>query len=96
MAIARFRSGSWLDMSSNDAPESPSPRRGRLDALLHALGHAATQYYAQGRSLSTTDLKALFARFQTDATTMYPTVQGRIATLAQGTNLASIMKSVTG
>lgn len=65
-------------------------------ASTYALGHAATQYYKQGRSLSTTDLKALFARFQTDATTMYPTVQGRIATLAQGTNLASIMKSVTG
>ena len=47
-------------------------------------------------SLSTADLKALFARFQTDATTMYPKVQGRIATLAHGTNLASIMKSVTG
>ncbi len=65
-------------------------------ASTYALGHAAQQYYAQGRSLSTSDLKALFARFQTDATTMYPKVQGRIATLAHGTNLASIMKSVTG
>jgi tellurite resistance protein/uncharacterized protein (DUF697 family) len=65
-------------------------------ASTYALGHAAQQYYAQGRSLSTADMKALFARFQGDANTMYPRVQERIATLAQGTNLSSIMRSVTG
>ena len=64
-------------------------------AATYALGRASQQYYAQNRSLSTADMKALFARFQGEATTMYPRVQGRIATLAQGTSLASIMQSVT-
>ena len=65
-------------------------------ASTYALGHAAQRYYAQGRSLSTADMKALFARFQGDANSMYPRVQERIATLAQGTNLSSILRSVTG
>ena len=65
-------------------------------ASTYALGHAARQYYAQGRTLSTADLKALLARFQGEAKTIYPTVQNRIATLAKGTNLGSILKSVTG
>ena len=65
-------------------------------ASTYALGHAAQQYYAQGRTLSTADMKALFNRFQNDATTMYPRVQDRIAVLAQGSNLASLMRSVTG
>ncbi len=64
-------------------------------AATYALGRASQQYYAQNRSLSTADMKALFARFQGEATTMYPKVQGRITTLAQGTSLASIMQSVT-
>jgi len=65
-------------------------------ASTYALGHSAQQYYAQGRSLSTADMKALFARFRGDANSMYPRVQERIATLAQGTNLSSILRSVTG
>jgi tellurite resistance protein/uncharacterized protein (DUF697 family) len=65
-------------------------------ASTYALGHAAQQYYAQGRSLSTADMKALFARFQGDANTMYPRVQDRIATLAQGTNLSSVLQSIRG
>ncbi len=64
-------------------------------AATYALGRASQQYYAQNRSLSTADMKALFARFQGEATTIYPKVQGRIATLAQGTSLASILQSVT-
>jgi hypothetical protein len=62
----------------------------------YALGHAAEQYYAQGRALSTADMKALFNRFQNDATTIYPRVQDRIAVLARGTNLSSLMRSITG
>lgn len=65
-------------------------------ASTYALGHAAQQYYAQGRSLSVADMKALFARFQGEANTVYPRVQARIATLAQGTNLSSVVRSITG
>jgi|GEM_PF-161811 len=52
-------------------------------ASTYALGHAAEQYYANGRSLSTADMKSLFSKFQSDANTMYPRVQDRIALLAQ-------------
>ena len=60
-------------------------------ATTYALGHAAEQYYAQGRSLSTDDMRALFARFQGEAGTVYPRVEGRIRELAAGSNLQSML-----
>lgn len=60
-------------------------------ATTYALGHAAEQYYAQGRSLSAADLKALFARFQGDANTVFPRVEGRIRQLASGSSLESML-----
>ncbi|MEP7384700.1 MAG: DUF533 domain-containing protein [Gemmatimonadota bacterium] len=60
-------------------------------ATTYALGHAAEQYYAQGRSLSATDLKALFSRFQGDAGTVFPRVEGRIRELAAGSSLQSML-----
>ncbi len=60
-------------------------------ATTYALGHAAQQYYAQGRTLSTADLKALFSRFQGEADTVYPRVESRIRELAAGTNLESLL-----
>ena len=60
-------------------------------ATTYGLGHAADQYYAQGRRLSTQDLKALFARFQSEANTMYPRVEARIRELAAGTNVSSVL-----
>ncbi len=62
----------------------------------YALGHAADQYYAQGRSLSTADLRALFARFQKDAQTIYPKVQQQITTKSGSLNLQSVMASLRG
>ncbi len=44
----------------------------------YALGHAAKQYYAQGRKLSAEDLRALFARFQEEAKVVFPKVKGQI------------------
>jgi uncharacterized protein (DUF697 family) len=64
-------------------------------AATYALGHAADQYYEQGRSLSTADLKALFARFRDEGQTMYPRVEARIRGAATGGSLADILKSVT-
>ncbi len=57
----------------------------------YALGHAATQYYAQGRSLSSADLKALFTRFQKEAETLFPKVQERVQSVAKSTNLQSVL-----
>ena len=60
-------------------------------ATTYALGHAAERYYAQGRTLSTADLQALFARFQGDARTVFPRVEGRIRELAAGNSLQSLL-----
>jgi len=65
-------------------------------ATTYALGHAAQQYYAQGRSMSSTDFKTLFAKLRQDATTMYPRVQERVSEIARGNSLQSIMQQVRG
>ena len=63
-------------------------------ASTYALGHAAEQYYAQNRSLSVTDMKSLFTRFQAEAKDLYPRVQTRIQQKASGTSLSSVMQSL--
>lgn len=63
-------------------------------ATTYALGHAAEQYYAQGRKLSTADLKALFARFQGEANTVFPRVEARIRELANGSSLTSVLAGI--
>ena len=65
-------------------------------ASTYALGHAAEQYYAQNRQLSVADMKALFARFQTEAKDIYPRVQDRIRERASGTSLSGVMRGLTG
>ena len=65
-------------------------------AATYALGHAAAQYYAQGRSLSSADLKALFTRFQQEAETLFPKVQDRVESVARGTNLQSVLGTLRG
>lgn len=57
----------------------------------YALGHAAEQYYAQGRRLSTADLKALFTRFQSEAKTVFPRAEDRIRQLASSNTLDSVL-----
>jgi uncharacterized protein (DUF697 family)/tellurite resistance protein len=63
-------------------------------AATYALGHAADRYYAQGRSLSMADLKALFARFRGEADTLYPRVEGRIRGLAAGRSVRDLVGSL--
>jgi len=65
-------------------------------ASTYALGHAASQYYAQGRSLSTGDMKALFTRFQQEAETLFPKVQDRVQDVARGTSLQSVLGTLRG
>lgn len=64
-------------------------------ASSYALGHAADQYYAQGRSLSSTDLRALFTKFRADAVSIFPRVQARVAELARGRSLDGLLRTVT-
>jgi uncharacterized protein (DUF697 family)/tellurite resistance protein len=63
-------------------------------AATYALGHAADQYYRQGRSLSTGDMRALFDRFQQDAKTVYPKVEQQIRTQAGTLNLQSLLQGL--
>ncbi len=60
----------------------------------YALGHAADQYYVQGRRLSVADLKALFGRFQADAKTLYPRVEEQIHRQAGTLNLQSLLQGL--
>lgn len=57
----------------------------------YALGHAAKQYYAQGRKLSAEDLRALFARFQEEAKVVFPKVKGQIEAQAKTLNIQSLL-----
>ena len=65
-------------------------------AATYALGHVAEQYYAQGRKLSSADLKALFARFQQEAATIYPRVQQQIQSEARNLELPKVLAMVRG
>ena len=69
---------------------------GTVFAATYALGHAAEQYYAQGRQLSTTDLQALFNRLRDDATALYPRVQAQVEERARTLNLQDLLRSLTG
>lgn len=63
-------------------------------AATYALGHAADQYYAQGRQLSTADLKALFTRFTDEAQTIFPRVEQRIRDLARSNQLSHLVRTI--
>ena len=65
-------------------------------AATYALGHAAKQYYAQGRKLSADDLRALFARFQGEAQGLLPQVQGQIQSLATQVRLPDVLSQLRG
>ncbi|HSD32064.1 MAG TPA: DUF533 domain-containing protein [Gemmatimonadales bacterium] len=63
-------------------------------AATYALGHVAKQYYAQGRRLSTQDLRDLFQRFQGDAKEIFPKVQDEIRSSAKTLNLKSLFEGI--
>jgi tellurite resistance protein/uncharacterized protein (DUF697 family) len=65
-------------------------------AATYALGHAAKQYYAQGRKLSADDLRALFSRFQGEAQALLPQVQGQIQSLAGQIRLPDVLAQLRG
>lgn len=63
-------------------------------ASTYALGHVAKQYYAQGRRLSTEDLRTLFVRFQGEAKGLLPKVQSQIQNLAGSLNLQDVVEQL--
>jgi uncharacterized membrane protein YebE (DUF533 family) len=63
-------------------------------ASTYALGHVAKQYYAQGRRLSTSDLRALFARFQDEAKALYPKVQAQVQSQASSLNVQKLLSGL--
>lgn len=63
-------------------------------ATTYALGQAAKQYYAQGRSLSGADLRALFERLKEEATRRYPEVREQVEAQARGLDLRQVMSSL--
>jgi tellurite resistance protein/uncharacterized protein (DUF697 family) len=63
-------------------------------AATYALGHAAKQYYAQGRKLSADDLRALFSRFQEEARGLLPQVSGQIQSLASQVKLPEVLSQI--
>lgn len=65
-------------------------------AATYALGHVAKQYYAQGRRLSTEDLRALFARFQTEARELFPSVQSQVQSQASTLDMKTVMATIQG
>ena len=62
----------------------------------YALGHVASQYYAQGRSLSAAGLRALFARFQEEARNLFPRVQEQIQEQSRTLNLQTVLATIQG
>lgn len=63
-------------------------------AATYALGHAARQYYAQGRSLSRDDLRALFGRLKDEAAGLYPRVEASVREQAQSLRLGDVLARI--
>jgi len=68
---------------------------GTVFAATYALGHAAEQYYRQGRNLSTEDLQALFAKLRDQAQTLYPKVQAEIQERARTLDFKQLTSLLT-
>lgn len=64
--------------------------------ITYALGHAAKQYYAQGRQLSREDLQALFTRMKGEAESVLPRFQEEIHTLSQRLDLNRVLAAIRG
>jgi uncharacterized protein (DUF697 family) len=65
-------------------------------AATYALGHVADRYYAQGRKLDKGDLRALFARFQEEAKTIWPKVQDQVQSEAGKLDMNQLLAMVQG
>jgi uncharacterized protein (DUF697 family) len=68
---------------------------GTVFAATYALGHAAEQYYAQGRVLRPADLRALFGTLRDQALELYPRIQAQIEDRARSLDLQQVVSSLT-
>lgn len=68
---------------------------GTVFAATYALGHAAEQYYGQGRRISPADLRALFLRLRDQAQALYPTLQAQIQERARTLDVQQLTSSLT-
>src|SRR5262249_57891260 len=68
---------------------------GTVFAATYALGRVAEQYYAQGRTLSTADLQALFDKLRGEAMDLYPKVQSQIQERARTLHLQQVVGALT-
>jgi uncharacterized protein (DUF697 family)/tellurite resistance protein len=62
----------------------------------YALGHAAKQYYAQGRRLTPADLRELFERFRGEAEDLLPRVQQEIHAQSRHLDLGRLLATIRG
>ncbi|NOT08651.1 MAG: hypothetical protein HOP28_10660 [Gemmatimonadales bacterium] len=62
----------------------------------YALGHAAKQYYEQGRQLSQADLRALVARFRGEAEALLPRVRDEIKAQSERVDLQRVLAAIRG
>jgi len=62
----------------------------------YALGHAARQYYHQGRQLSREDLAALYRRFRKEAEAILPAAQEQIHQQSQHMDFPKLLATIRG
>jgi uncharacterized protein (DUF697 family) len=62
----------------------------------YALGHAARQYYHQGRQLSREDLAALYGRFRKEAEAILPAAQEQIHQQSQHMDFQKLLAAIRG
>lgn len=62
----------------------------------YALGHAARQYYHQGRQLSRDDLAALYRRFRKEAEAILPAAQEQIHQQSQHMDFPKLLATIRG
>lgn len=63
-------------------------------ATTYAMGHAAKQYYAQGRRLSRDDLRRLFTQFRQEATELFPRVEATVRAQAERLDLDDLLRKL--
>lgn len=65
-------------------------------AATYGLGVAARKYYASGRTISMSDVKALFAQSSEEAKGLYSRYAGQVADSAKSTNITSLLSNIRG
>ena len=63
-------------------------------ATTYAMGHAARQYYAQGRRLSREDLRGLFTQFRAEATELFPRVEAAVKEQSRRLDLDDLLRQL--